>query len=85
MEKTVREAGEGAAGIYANLTIPEPLKSPEDKPEVGVEERKNDKGELEINFSMVWVGDSGSPEYRVYAQKLLDALRDRTIEMCSKN
>jgi hypothetical protein len=82
-EKTVRTAGVSEAGkIYAELIIPEDLESPESRPEVGVEERRNDQGELEINFSMLWVGGKGSPEYRAYVQKVVEELRDRTIERC---
>ena len=86
MEKTVKEAGVGATGIvYAILTVPESLEIPEPYPDVGVVERSNDKGELEIKLEMVWVGYEGSPEYRAYVQKVLGELLDRTIERCGDN
>jgi hypothetical protein len=82
MEKFVREADVSAAGIYAIL-IPPPLESPEPNPStVNVEERRNDKGELEIVFWKTWVGSAGTREYQAYVQKVLEELRDRTIERC---
>jgi hypothetical protein len=84
MDNAVRYAGIGDTGIvYGILRVPEQLKSPEQNPDVGFEERKNNKGEIEIDFSMSWVGSSGSSEYQAYIQKVLDELRDRAIEKCS--
>jgi hypothetical protein len=83
-EKAVRTAGVSDAGrIYAELIIPENLKSPESHPVVGVEESRNNHGELEINFSILWVGAKGSPEYREYVRQVIEQLRDRTIERCA--
>ena len=85
MEKTVRDAGVSpSGGTYAILVVPESLKSPESEPDVGVHERKNNKGELELEFEMVWVGSRGTPEYRAYVQKALSELLDRTVEQCAK-
>ena len=56
--------------------IPEHLNSPESRPEVGVEERRNEDGELEVTFSVLWVGRKGSPEYREYVEKAVEDLRD---------
>lgn len=82
-QKSIQEAGIGATGhTYAILKVPNPLKSPESKPDVGVDEHTNSKGELELKLEMVWVGSKGSPEYQAYVQKVLDELRDQTIESC---
>ena len=81
---TVRKAGVSDAGsIYAELIVPEHLDSPEARPEVGVEEQRNEGGELEITFSMLWVGGKGSREYRDYVETVVEDLRDRTIERCA--
>ncbi len=81
---TVGAAGVSDTGtIYAELVIPEHLNSPESRPEVGVEERRNEDGELEVTFSMLWVGRKGSPEYREYVEKAVEDLRDRTTERCA--
>lgn len=83
LDETVRWAGVSDAGaIWAELVVPEHLECPESRPEVGVEVRRNEQGELEIHFSMVWVGGKGSAEYRTYVQKVLEDLRDRAIERC---
>jgi hypothetical protein len=84
-DNAVRNAGIGDTGlVYGVLRVPEALKSPEKNPDVGFDERKNNKGEIEIAFSMTWVGSSGSAEYQAYIQKALDELRDRAIEKCSR-
>ena len=82
MEEVVREVGVGAAGnVYAELIIPQNLGYGGEFT-VGVEERKNDDGELELIFENNWVGPSLRPEYRAYLEKTLTDLRDRTIERC---
>ena len=48
-----------------------------------VEHRKKDSGEEEIVFSINFVPYRESPEYEAYAQKVLEDLRDRTIDKCS--
>lgn len=83
-EKTVRTAGVSDAGrVYAELIIPEGMESPESRPEVGVEESRNDDGELEITFSILWVGGKGSAEYRAHVLKVIEELRDRTVSRCA--
>ena len=76
------EAGAGAAGIpYAQLIIPGGLEGPS-QPVAGIEERRRDTGELEIVFVINFVPYAGTPEYQAYVQKMLEELRDRTIESC---
>ena len=86
MEKTVRTVDATNPGkIWAELIIPDYLESPR-RGVTGffVEEARNDKGTLEINFSTGWVGPSGSREYRAYVDKTLQELRDRVIERCGR-
>jgi len=80
--KTVQEAGITSGSPWAILTIPSSLESPEQNPDVGVDEITNDKGELQLKLEMVWVGSKGSPEYGAYAQKTIEELRDQVIEKC---
>lgn len=83
MEETVQKADISDTGtIYARLSIPKDLESPESRPEVGVEELGHESGELELSLSMLWTGNRGSAEYREYVQGVLVDLRDRTIERC---
>ena len=82
MEETVQRANVFDSGLWAVIKIPEPLKSPQPESNVHVDQSRNEKGELEIVFEMTWLGSSGSPEYRAYVQKVLEELRDRTIEKC---
>jgi hypothetical protein len=80
----VRSAGVSDAGIvYAELLIPEHLQVPESRPEVTVKDEKNDEGELEVVFSMVWVGGKGSNEYRQYVETTMARLQDSTLEKCT--
>jgi hypothetical protein len=83
MQETVRSAGISEAGtVWAELEVPEDLECPEPRPEVGVELGRNEVGELEVTFSMHWVGRAGSAEYRAYVQRVIEDLRDEVIERC---
>jgi hypothetical protein len=83
---TVEQVDVSNAGtIYVVLQIPPHLTQPPRRTEIGVEERRSDKGDLEINFWTHWIGPSGSAEYRSYVEKTAADLRDRTIERCGSN
>jgi hypothetical protein len=55
--------------------IPAPTATHDTHPDIGIDQRRNGNGELEIVFSTLWVGDGGSPEYQADVQKLLEQLR----------
>lgn len=82
----VRSAGISDAGIvYAELLIPEHLRAPESRPEVTVKDEKNDDGELELVFSMTWVGGKGSHEYRQHVEMTMARLQGSTLERCANS
>ena len=86
MERTVKEAAIVDSGlIYAEVILPPSLAGRDGYPAttgINIQERRNDKGELEINVFKNWVGSSGSGEFRTYMLKVMEELRDRTIERC---
>jgi hypothetical protein len=69
--------------ITAEIIIPEDLKGMR-FPAAVVEQGKNDREEQEVTFKMGFAPTRESPEYEAYVQKVLDALRDRTIERCDR-
>jgi hypothetical protein len=85
MEKTLKEAAVTDSGlIYAEVILPAYL-SRDGYPAttgINVQERRNDKGELEINVFKNWVGSGGSREFRAYMVLTMEELRDRTIQRC---
>ena len=86
MEKTVKEASIVDSGlIYAEVILPANLAGRDGYPAttgINIQEHRNDKGELEIDVFKNWVGSSGSREFRAYMLKVMEELRDRTVEKC---
>lgn len=79
----VREVGKHDQGmVYAVLSIPADLESPEPRPAFGIKEEIGESGGRELVFYMLWIGKKPSPAYREYAEKVMANLQDRAVAQC---